>query len=225
MPATTAESWTLDGPFVGRPAPLPQRGSPSAIAKEQASGPVRLTGAGLDGDRQADRKVHGGSDRAICQYPGQHYPHWRQLYPDCPVLALPAPFGENVGGDRGPDETELCIGDVLRLGSATLQVSQARAPCWKIEDRTGAPGLTRRVAESGRTGWLCRVLEPGEVPPSPVLTLLERPHPQWTVARAWSVFRGEAEPEARGELGALEPLAAAWRQAIAQRLAYRSRGR
>ena len=224
MPAAAADSWTLEGPFVGRPAPLPQRGSPSAIAKQESTAPLRLTTTGLDGDRQADPKVHGGADRALCQYPGQHYPDWRARYPDCPVLALPAPFGENLGGDQGPDETQVCIGDIFRLGTATIQISQARAPCWKIEDRTGAPGLTRQVAETGRTGWLCRVLEPGEVPLRPTLTLLERPHPQWTVARAWSVYRGEAEPEARAELGALEPLAAAWRQAIAQRLAYRRKG-
>ena len=184
--------WLLEGPFVGAIGTLPRRGSPSAIAKEPAVGTVRLSAEGLQGDRQADPRAHGGPDRALCH-------------------------GENLGGDRGPDETEVCIGDVLRLGSAVIQITQARAPCWKIEDRTGIEGLARALAESGRTGWLCRVREPGEVPPAPALELLERPLPAWSVRRAWEVYRGREDADAQAELAELTPLARAWREALTQR--------
>ena len=109
----------------------------SAIAKAACTAPVLLGAINLAGDDQADRRFHGGPDKAVCVYAAAHYPSWwaddgwpSRLGPD--TFGYGA-FGENITVSAPMTEADVCIGDVLRLGGATVQVSQPRQPCWPTD--------------------------------------------------------------------------------------------
>ena len=82
-------------------------------------------------------------------------------------------------------ETKVCIGDIYQIGPVKLQVTKSRIPCWKIARRWGIPDLTKRVSQTGRTGWYCRVLEEGEIKAGMPVEFLERPQSAQTVAQAY----------------------------------------
>ncbi len=188
--------------MVGRAVPF--RGEErSAIAKHPASGAVMAGPLGLAGDEQADLSVHGGVDKAIHHYPHDHYPAWAEELDDHPLLAASGAFGENIS-TNGLTEDQVCIGDRFRLGGALVEISQGRQPCWKIDHRFQLKSVTARVIETGRCGWYYRVVEPGEIATGDPLELADRPHPEWTVARAFRLLIGgghKAEPQAVAEGG------------------------
>lgn len=157
-------------------------GGQSAIAKEPVSGPIHIGVQGLAGDEQGDLRVHGGPDKAVHQYAFEHYAAWRDELGERPVLAAPPAFGENFS-TTGVTESGLCLGDQVRAGTCLLEVSQSRQPCWKLNARFGIADMALRVQQSARTGWYYRVLEPGEVQAGDVLTLINRPHPEWPLTR------------------------------------------
>lgn len=187
--------------------------------KEPVDGPRWLGRTNLVGDGQADLVNHGGLDKAVLCYSAAHYPGWRGelAKPDLPHGA----FGENFTIE-GLSEQVVHIGDTYRLGEAIVQVSQPRQPCWKLAWRWRLKDLTALVERSGRTGWYIRVQEEGEVRPGLSLTLLDRPYPEWTVARATQVMRGRRhDPEAAGALAGCDLLAASWRDRLAEAAAGR----
>jgi len=133
----------------------------------------------LDGNAQADTKNHGTPNQAVLLYAATHYPVWQEEL-GRPEIG-PGGFGENFTVDGLTEETA-CIGDTYAVGEALIQVTGPRYPCTKIERRWGIAGLTARVAETGRSGWYCRVLREGLVEPGLPIAVVERPYPQWTVA-------------------------------------------
>ncbi|MBU6268410.1 MAG: MOSC domain-containing protein [Sphingomonadales bacterium] len=199
--------------LIGTVAPFRAADEPSAIAKRAIDRPVAVTPLGLAGDEQADRVHHGGSDKAIHHYPFDHYAHWQGRFGAHPLLAAPGAFGENIA-THGLTDDAVCLGDRFRLGTALVEVSHGRQPCWKLGHRFGRPELTALVVETGRAGWYYRVLEPGTVGPGDRLELVERSLPQWSVARLFDIVVGSGHkraPEALRELAALPVLADAWR--------------
>ncbi len=54
----------------------------SGIRKESITGFVTVRKLNLEGDRQADLTVHGGIDKAVCVYPSENYPFWKNKFPD-----------------------------------------------------------------------------------------------------------------------------------------------
>lgn len=210
----------IDQVLVGQPVPFGPNGEPSGIDKRPVVGPVAVTVTGLGGDGQGDRRHHGGAEKAVHHYPRDHYAVWAQEWPAlAPRLTAPGAFGENLS-TRGLTEAEVCIGDVFRLGSAVVQTSQARQPCWRLNVRFASRRMARAVQESGRTGWYYRVLEKGEVAPGDRLELLERPQPQWPLARLLDVlYRDRMNREALAAMAVLPELADSWRSLAARRLA------
>ena len=150
------------------------------------AGPVLLRTTNVEGDRQADPRVHGGPEMAVLCYSADHYPRWREEL-GIPEMG-PGGFAENLT-ITGQDELTVCIGDVYRVGTATVQVSQPRGPCYKISYRWKRPDLLRRCESNGRHGWYLRVLEEGAVQAGQPVVLVERPNPTWSVRRAADVFR------------------------------------
>ena len=121
---------TVYGLFAGAVADRWEGRPPSAIAKTPVAGPVEIGFEGLLVDAQADRTVHGGAEKALHHYAADHYAAWiAEGY--LPDGAVPAAFGENLS-TLGVTEEQVCIGDVFRLGTARVQVSQGRQPCWKL---------------------------------------------------------------------------------------------
>lgn len=145
---------------VGRPRDAEWRGEvvSTGIFKEPVEGPVIVRYLDLDGDEQADLTVHGGRDKAVYVYPSEHYPLWRR---ELPELEFPfGAFGENLTVD-GLLETEVRIGDLLRIGTAEFVVTQPRMPCYKLAVRFDRTDMLKRLLRSGRTGFYLRVLREG----------------------------------------------------------------
>ncbi len=195
-------------------------GEPSAIDKQAVATPLWLGPSGLAGDEQGDPRHHGGPEKALHHYPAEHYAAWLLELPQpAPSCQQPGAFGENVS-TLGLTEASVCVGDVFRIGGATVQVSQARQPCWKLNLRFGQIDMAARVQRSGRTGWYYRVLKSGTVAPGDIFTLIERRCPDWPLARVLHFFYVEplehAALEAIAELSELSP---SWRKLAAHRLA------
>ena len=142
----------------------------SAIGKEPVLFRVHVGRTNVDGDRQADLRVHGGPDKAVYAYDLSGYEHWRRAL----SRRLPwGQFGENLSVEGLP-ESEVRIDDVYRVGTALLQVSQPRSPCFKLALRMERPDFPGAFLESGRTGFYLRVLEEGEVGAGDPIALVGR---------------------------------------------------
>jgi MOSC domain-containing protein YiiM len=144
---------------VGRPRIVP-RGTgtvETAIWKHPVAGPVAARGVNLEGDDQADRTVHGGPDKAIYAYAGEDTAWWEG---ELGRTLGPGAFGENLTV-VGLDLSAMEVGQRWRVGSAALEVSQPRLPCFKLGLRFGDPRMLRRFARAGRTGTYLRIVEEG----------------------------------------------------------------
>ena len=129
----------------------------------------------------------------------------------------PGGFGENLTM-QGLSETSACIGDIYGLGEAEIQVTGPRYPCWKIERRWGIDGLTARVAQTGRTGWYCRVVREGTIEPGAPVTLIERPFPRWTIALTNDFGHGRnRDRQTAQSLAACPLLHEWWRELVLRR--------
>lgn len=204
--------------LIGPARPLPGSRAQSGIDKRPVAQPLPLGSEGFAGDEQADRRVHGGVEKAVHHYPQDHYALWRADLGDLPALAAPGGFGENIS-TLGLTEQDIAVGDTFRLGSAVLQVSQGRQPCWKLNHRFGQPDMARRVQQTGRTGWYYRVLQPGTVAPGDRLERIDRLAPDWTLRRLWHALYVDPlnRPELEG-IAALDVLAEGWRKYAVRRL-------
>lgn len=186
---------------------------PSAIAKDRVDGSRRVGFLGIAGDEQADLSVHGGIDKAIHHYPADHYDRWRSHLGDHSLLDAPGAFGENIS-TIGLDESNVCLGDRFRLGTALVEVSQARQPCWKLDHRFAANGVMATVVKTRRTGWYYRVLETGEVRAGDSLALVERPYPDWPLDTLFGLLIGGEAKDRPADLRALRDvpvLAETWK--------------
>ncbi|MFS4583520.1 MOSC domain-containing protein [Phaeobacter sp. C3_T13_0] len=187
---------------------------PSAIHKSPVTGPQTIDFDGFTGDAQADPTVHGGVDKAIHHYASDHYRLWKNEA-EISHTATPASFGENIAS-FGMTEDTLCIGDILRLGTATVQISQGRQPCWKLGLYTGNKRMPYLFQKTGRTGWYYRVLEPGTAQTEGEIRLIERRHPDWSVRRVTQArLTRKILPEQASVLADMSDLAAGWRSAFA----------
>ncbi len=203
----------------GRIAPLGAKGVPSAFVKTAVAGPVAIGPLGLAGDQQADRRVHGGADKAVYGYSLDAYARWVADFPEHAAILQPGAFGENLTIETQTEET-VCLGDVIGIGDVLLQVCQPRQPCFKLSLRFGDKRLPKAMIRNGRSGWYYRVLAPGSLAAGNDVRLIDRPHPQWTLARfnqLWGARIWTADDLA--ELGDLPGLAANWRETARETLA------
>ncbi len=196
-------------------------GLKSGINKTPVEGPVRLTATGLVGDEQGQKKIHGGLEKALHHYPYDHYPALRERLAGTPALEIlknPGAFGENVS-TTGITERDVCIGDKIRIGSAVIQVSQGRQPCYILNAYFGVPEMSRLVQTLRATGWYYRVLEEGEIRQGDLIDLLERPNPEWSVDAVQVVlYEDTMNREALKILSELPELDEGWRGIFAARL-------
>jgi MOSC domain-containing protein YiiM len=204
---------------VGRAGTLPWRGTQvrSAIDKRPVDGRVALGRTGFEGDEQADLRVHGGPDKAVCCYPSEHFPRWAALLERD---AMPAgAFGENLTL-AGLLEPEAHIGDTYTLGDAAVQVSQPRGPCFKLAARWGKEALTRDMAHDMVAGFYLRVLEPGTAAAGDTMILVDRVS-DVTVAEVLRVtYRDRHDPDALRRVVDVPELAEQWRTSLAKLLAH-----
>ncbi len=202
--------------LTGKVSPLGHGEELSAIKKIPASGPLCLTKTGFAGDEQADRRYHGGPEKAVHHFPAEHYLKLAERFPGMAFSI--GNFGENISSS-GITEAGIYLGDVFSLGSAVIQLSQGRQPCWKLNVRFNAANMARLIQETGWTGWYYRVLEEGIVSPGDRLRLLERPYPQADLAHIQRVmYLTPLDFAELGKLAELPPLPPSWRKTFLARL-------
>ncbi|WP_343312786.1 MOSC domain-containing protein [Brucella sp. BE17] len=170
--------------LTGKVAPLGPHNAPSGIDKKPVQDGIRITHEGLCGDEQGDTRVHGGPEKAIHHYPLEHYNIWRAEIGERQCLDSAGAFGENIS-TIGLDEKNVAVGDRFQLGTALIEVSQGRQPCWKLNARFDVPDMAIRVQKTGRTGWYYRVLEEGLAEAGLPMVLVDRLSPEWTLHRIW----------------------------------------
>ncbi|KAF1850279.1 3-chlorobenzoate-3,4-dioxygenase reductase subunit [Cucurbitaria berberidis CBS 394.84] len=153
----------------------------SAIFKAPLSGPVEITKIGITRDEHAF-EPHRSPDKALLHYCTSHYEEWKKELPASEHLFRPGGFGENFFNEEVSERT-VCIGDRIAIGEIIVEVSEPRAPCYKLNHRFETKDMAKRTQTLLRTGWLYRVIKPGTVQSGDMIQLLERPHPEWTVAR------------------------------------------
>ncbi len=201
---------------VGRPRPLAVGDGtvPSGIVKEPVPGRVAVGATNLDGDGQADLTVHGGVDKAVYAYPLEHYAHWTAALGRDDLS--PGRFGENLTTE-GLLEDDVLVGDVLRIGSALLEVSQPRVPCFKLAARMDDPAFARPFLRSGRVGFYLRVLEQGELGAGDAIVRERRGEGGLSIRAATALLSDGADADALERAAAVPALAEGWRESFAAR--------
>lgn len=132
-------------------------------------------------------------------------------------LVVHGGFGENLS-THGITERDVCIGDIFALGTARVQISQGRQPCWKLNMHLGDDAMANRFQTTGRTGWYYRVIERGAVRIGDALCLLDRPNPEWPLHEVIAArFSPNLAPETATIFAGLPELAENWRGAFAKK--------
>ncbi|MGJ8529562.1 MOSC domain-containing protein [Maritalea sp.] len=200
------------GLFVGKAKERWPGKPPSAIAKFAANRAEQLIETGFVVDEQADARVHGGPEKAVHHYPSDHYSNWLAEKFDTSFAFKAGAFGENIS-TAGVTEEDVCLGDIFSLGTARVQISQGRQPCWKLNMHTRFPDMAINLQNSGRTGWYYRVLNQGEVKVGDKFELVDRLHEAWPMDQLIAArFNKQLDPLIAKDLSQIDELASNWRQ-------------
>ncbi|MBL3822622.1 MULTISPECIES: MOSC domain-containing protein [Bacillus cereus group] len=187
----------------------------TGINKKQVKEPVYLSFVKFNGDGQADLVHHGGVDKAVCVYTGDHYPYWeKELNQDLVYGA----FGENITVS-GMREEDVCIGDKFKLGQAIVQVTQPRQPCFKLAKKYNIPKLPLYFQETGYTGFYFRVLKEGWVSSVDTLKRLQSDPKGVSVAFANRIMHKEKQNiEGVKRILEVNALSSSWRKSFEKRI-------
>ncbi|AIE79478.1 MOSC domain-containing protein [Bacillus anthracis] len=187
----------------------------TGINKKQVKEPVYLSFVKFNGDGQADLVHHGGVDKAVCVYTGDHYPYWeKELNQDLVYGA----FGENITVS-GMREEDVCIGDMFELGQAIVQVTQPRQPCFKLAKKYNIPKLPLYFQETGYTGFYFRVLKEGWVSSVDTLKRLQSDPKGVSVAFANRIMHKEKQNvEGVKRILEVNALSSSWRKSFEKRI-------
>lgn len=189
----------------------------TAIFKSPTERRLRAIPHNLEGDRQADLSVHGGENKAVYAYPIEHYAFWAEELGR--VDLEHGQFGENLT-TRGLLEHEVGIGDVFSIGSAVLQVSQPRAPCFKLGIRMGDPKFVKTFLRAGRPGFYFRIVEAGELGVSDELERIQSGATGITVYEVWKLsYGGGTDHERLKRALEIPTLGEEWRSPMLAKLA------
>ena len=193
-------------------------GIETAIDKQPINTSLYLSFGGLAGDECADKLHHGGLERALHQYPAEHYAYWQEKY-NTDNAWQAAGMGENISS-IGMTEQTVYLGDRYQWGEAIIEVSQPRSPCFKLNKRWGIENLSVDMQDVSRSGWLYRVIQPGMVSVNEPLELIERVANAMTITAVCETFFGD--PLNNEKLLVLKKqsrLSDSWMEKIVRRLA------
>jgi MOSC domain-containing protein YiiM len=162
----------------------------TGIFKQPTEGPIEVKRLGLEGDQQANKKLHGGIYKAICVYPSEHYDLWKEELGK-PDLSF-GDFGENLT-TVGLMEGDICLGDRLRIGSVEIVVTQPREPCITLNARLDTKDLSARICKSGRSGFYFSVMKEGIIKNGDSIEYINRDENRVTVSDFNRIINGEPE--------------------------------
>lgn len=188
----------IEGVYIGQLATIGPDKTPTGIYKNLSQQVHEVTEIGLSGDIQVDKRVHGGSEKSVYHYPADHYDIFKQALPHLSDSFEPGSIGENIS-THGLLDSEVHIGDTFRLGSAIVQVSQPRRPCWKINQKYGNAHIAPFIMSEAISGWYYRVLETGQLKVGDSIEFLDRLDDSVSVADIWQIFMDRLERKASRE--------------------------
>ena len=162
----------------------------TGIFKQPTEGPIEVKQLGLEGDQQANKKLHGGVYKAICVYPSEHYDLWKEELGN-PGLSF-GDFGENLT-TAGLMEGDICLGDRLRIGSVEMVVTQPREPCITLNARLDTKDLSARIRKSGRSGFYFSVEREGTIKNGDSIEHISRDENKVSVSDFNRIINGETE--------------------------------
>ncbi|MDX1767741.1 MAG: MOSC domain-containing protein [Arenibacter troitsensis] len=136
-------------------------------------------------DTVIDREHHAGINKACYLFSADHYPYWKGMYPE--LNWDWGMFGENLTV-KGLNESEMRIGDIYKIGSVVVQVSQPREPCYKLGVRFGNAKILKEFIDHGYSGTYVRILEEGQVKNGDMLSLLEKSNNTLTVKECFQII-------------------------------------
>lgn len=142
----------------------------TGIYKKPTQSSIYLQKEEVKGDEVSDRKVHGGLFKACYLFSEDHYSYWKNLYPNLDWTY--GMFGENLTV-KNLDDTKICIGDIYKIGTALVQVTQPREPCFKLGIRFGTQNILKQFINHARPGTYVRILKEGVVKTGDTFTLVE----------------------------------------------------
>ena len=186
----------------------------SGIWKEPVNGRVVVEGVNLHGDDQADRRVHGGPDKAVYAYATEDYTWWAD------VLGRDlgaGTFGENLTTE-GIDLSACVIGQEWNVGTTVLQVSQPREPCFKLGMRMGDAEFVELFGSSGRSGTYLRIRQSGDVGAGDSIVIGPPPTHGLTVRDLVAVEPSTPTPLLE-RIAAIDDVPEGWRAMVRRRLA------
>jgi len=157
----------------------------TGIYKTSTNQPIYLGKEDVKDDEVSDRKVHGGIYKACYLFSADHYSYWKNLYPELDWNW--GMLGENLTVS-GLDETKIYIGDIYKIGTALVQITQPREPCFKFGIKFGTQNVLKQFINHGCPGTYVRVLEEGYVENDDVLTLMERPKNSLSIAQFFNLL-------------------------------------
>lgn len=170
--------------------------------------------AGFENDEVADKKSHGGLERAVCFYPYEHYGKWEKEQDK--KLPLPA-FGENITISNML-EKDVYIGDVYQIGQTVVQITQGRVPCSTIDRYVELDTLMKRVVETGFTGYLAKVIEEGTIRADSSVKLLQRDQASFSVLHCNNVYFENTNVKAMHAILTVDALSLEWKNRIEKRI-------
>jgi MOSC domain-containing protein YiiM len=179
------------GLYTGKLTQIGDKRSPTGIYKQSVQ-QVSVHELGVIGDIQADKRFHGGPEKALHQYALSSYEKIIKRYPLLHNKAKPGMIGENLSATH-MNEHNVCIGDIYKVGSSILQVSSPRIPCWKIDAKFNQPDLNKYISQHRLNGWYYRVLQAGNITLNDEFLLQQRPNTHVTVDTMLKVICGKAE--------------------------------
>jgi MOSC domain-containing protein YiiM len=187
----------------------------TGIFKEPTTGRIKLRRLNFDGDKQADLTVHGGLDKAVYAYPAEHYVYWKDRLSD---MELPwGMFGENLTTE-GLYEDRVNIGDVFKIGSSKVVVTQPRMPCYKLGVKFGRMDIIKQFMASKLTGIYFRVLKEGMVEVGDEINLVSMDENNVTVKDVVSLASGESDIDTLRRAIRVHALAEGWRREFIEQL-------
>jgi MOSC domain-containing protein YiiM len=170
----------------------------------------------LDGDRQADLRVHGGPNKAVYAYSLEHYSYWTKHLPN---TDLPfGKFGENLT-ITGLTEEQAHIGDQYRIGTCILRVTQPRMPCFKLAIRFERADMLKLFWRSGLSGIYFSIVQEGELGVEDDIELVEEHPAQVAVADVVKVYKRETTDLEMYARVMQAPIAGSWKEEIRERWA------
>lgn len=188
----------------------------TSIFKQPVDGDVRVQAEHLEGDGQADLRVHGGPDKAVYAYPQEHYSYWQKYL--APEQLVAGCFGENLT-TSGLLESHVRVGDQFQVGTAVLLAVQPRRPCVKLDIRLQQKGLVQQFEQAQRSGIYFRVVQEGVVQAGSAITLVQRSPYEVTIQdMVESNQPGFRHKEKLRQLLALPYLSPTWRERLARQL-------